>query len=166
MNSIEDRIWDYIDGLCSLEEQETISQLIANNQVYRDKYAELMDLQENLNLIDLEQPSMAFTNKVMGKIVMQTQPLSAKVRIDKRIIYGITAVFGLMLLGSLVILLKNIDWAASINIPKQLEVNFEAIENNFYLSSATKSALMYSLFLFDMIVGLMILDKILRKKLS
>ena len=40
MNLIEEKIWDYVDGLCTLEEQETIKQLIANDPVYRDKYAE------------------------------------------------------------------------------------------------------------------------------
>ena len=166
MSPIEDKIWDYIDGLCSLEEQETISQLIANNQVYSNKYAELIELQKSLNMIDLEEPTMAFTNKVMDKIAIQTQPLSLKVRIDKRIIYGISAIFAFLLLGCLVILLLNIDWSISVNIPINLKVNDAVLENNFYSSSAAKSALMYSFFMFDMIVGLMILDKIIRKKRS
>ena len=99
MNPVEDRIWDYIDGFCSLEEKETIAQLIINDPVYRDKYAELMDLQQSLSLMELNEPAMAFTHKVMDKIAMQNQPLSAKASIDKRIIYGITSLFGLMLLG-------------------------------------------------------------------
>lgn len=166
MNPVEDRIWDYIDGFCSLEEKETIAQLIINDPVYRDKYAELMDLQQSLSLMELDEPAMAFTHKVMDKIAMQNQPLSAKASIDKRIIYGISSLFGLMLLVCLVVIIKEIDWSASVTLPENLKVNYKALESNFHLSVATKTTLMYSFFMFDIIAGLMILDKYLRKRLA
>ncbi|MDA9555756.1 hypothetical protein N9R54_05915 [Pelobium sp.] len=166
MNPIEDRIWDYIDGLCSLEEQEAIAQLIANDPVYRDKYAELMALQESFNLIELDEPSMAFTNKVMDKIALQNKPLSQKALIDKRIIYGISALFGLMLLTCLIILLKEINWSSSIALPQNLRFDYNQISQKTYLSPATKSVLMYSFLMFDVIAGLMILDRYLRKRLA
>ena len=165
MNPIEDKIWDYIDGFCSLEEQQTISQLIATNPVYRDKYEELMALQLNLSQLELDQPSMSFTNKVMDKIALQSQPLTAKSLIDKRIIYGISALFGFMLLACLVVLLKEINWSASIALPEKFNINYNQIESKFMLSSGFKTGLMYSFFMFNIIAGLMILDKYLRKRL-
>jgi hypothetical protein len=165
MNPIEDRIWDYIDGFCSLEEQETISQLIAHDPVYRDKYEELIALQQSLNQLELDEPSMAFTNKVMDKIALQSQPLTAKSLIDKRIIYGISALFGFMLLTCLIVLLKEINWSAAIALPENLTVNYNQIGSKFVLSSGVKTGLMYSFFMFDIVAGLMILDKYLRKRL-
>jgi hypothetical protein len=165
MNPIEDRVWEYIDGFCSLEEQEIISQLIVNDPVYRDKYAELMDLQQNINLLEIDEPPMAFTNKVMDKITLQSKPLSAKATIDKRIIYGISALFGIMLLVCLVVIINNIDWTTSINIPENITDNYKAVESKFSISAANKTALMYSFFMFDIIAGLMLLDKYLRKRL-
>ncbi|MBU2045487.1 MAG: hypothetical protein KJ712_02000, partial [Bacteroidetes bacterium] len=86
MNTVEEGIWDYIDGLSSLEEQEAISQLIANDPVYQDKYQELLAIQKDIQLIELDEPSMSFTNKVMDKVAFQIKPLSAKAMVDKRII--------------------------------------------------------------------------------
>ena len=166
MKSVEDRIWDYIDGLCTLEEQEAISQLIAKDPVYRDLYNELMDLHASLNQLILEEPAMAFTNKVMDKIALQSEPLSAKSRIDTRIIYGISGLFGLMLLGCFVILLKNIDWSVAINPSVDMAVNVKKIESAFLISAATQTIFMYSFLMFDIIAGLFILDKYLRNKLA
>lgn len=166
MNLTEDKIWDYIDGICTLEEQEIISQLIAKDPVYKDQYNRLVDLHKNLNFMILEEPSMAFTNKVMDKIALQSELLSENVSIDKRIIYGISTLFGLMLVGCLVILLKNIDWSVDINTSEQLIANIKEIESAFYISSATQTILKYSFFMFDIVAGLIILDKYLRNKLA
>lgn len=166
MNLTEDKIWDYIDGICTLEEQEIISQLIAKDPVYKYQYNRLVDLHKNLNFMILEEPSMAFTNKVMDKIALQSELLSENVSIDKRIIYGISTLFGLMLVGCLVILLKNIDWSVDINTSEQLIANIKEIESAFYISSATQTILKYSFFMFDIVAGLIILDKYLRNKLA
>jgi hypothetical protein len=71
-----------------------------------------------------------------------------------------------MLLGCLVVIIKEIDWSASVTLPENLKVNYKALESNFHLSVATKTTLMYSFFMFDIIAGLMILDKYLRKRLA
>ena len=98
MKSVEEKLWDYIDGVCSSEEQKEIRQLIADDAVFRSKYNELMQIQNDMEALDLDMPSMSFTNKVMDKITLQSAPLSAKARINKRIIYAIAGIFSLMLL--------------------------------------------------------------------
>jgi hypothetical protein len=44
MNSIEEKLWNYIDGTCSPQEHEHISQLILHDEEYKQQYAELMQL--------------------------------------------------------------------------------------------------------------------------
>lgn len=164
MNTIEERIWDYLDGLCSLEEQEIILKLIANDPVYKDKYQELLAVQKDIQLLDLDEPSMSFTNKVMNKVAFQSKPLSAKARIDKRIIYGISAVFGILLLVCLAIVFKGIDWSLSTTLPVKL--NLDQFTSQIKISSEAKNFILYGFLMFDTIAALMLMDKYLRKRLA
>ena len=166
MNLIEEKIWDYIDGLCTLEEQETIKQLIANDPVYRDKYTELMAMQQNMELLELDEPSMSFTNKVMDKINLQSQPLSAKVMIDKRIIYGIAALLGFMLVASLAVSIYQVKWnTVDFDMQANFTINYADLGNKIQISSNIKTTIMYAFFMFDIVAGLMLLDRYLRKKM-
>ena len=164
MNTIEERIWDYLDGLCSSEEQEIILKLIANDPVYQDKYQELLAVQKDIQLLEWDEPSMSFTNKVMDKVVFQSKPLSAKARIDKRIIYGISAVFGILLLVCLTIVFKGIDWSLSTTLPVKL--NFDQFTSQIKISSEAKNFILYGFLMFDTIAALMLMDKYLRKRLA
>lgn len=167
MNLIEEKIWDYIDGLCTLEEQETIKQLIANDPVYRDKYAELLAVEQNMQHLELDEPSMAFTNKVMDKISLQSKPLSANVAIDKRIIYGISALMGFMLLASLALTVYQVDWSTvSFSMPDSYKINYDDLANKMQISSNVKTTLIYSFLMFDIVAGLMLLDRYFRKKIA
>ncbi|MBD3749602.1 MAG: zf-HC2 domain-containing protein [Sphingobacteriales bacterium] len=166
MNHIEERIWDYIDGLCSEEEQEAISHLIIHDPVYSLKYQELMALQKDFQLLELDEPSMAFTYKVMEKVALQSKPLSAKALIDKRIIYGISAIFVVLLLICLVIAVKDINWAASFNTPAPINFNLRQLGSQVKLSEANKTFILYGFFMFDIIAALMLFDKFLRRKLA
>ena len=166
MNLIEEKIWDYIDGLCTLEEQETIKQLIANDPVYSDKYAELMAMQQNMELLELDEPSMSFTNKVMDKISLQSQPLSAKVMIDKRIIYGIAALLGFMLVASLAVSIYQVEWSKiDFDMQSNFTINYADLGNKIQISSNIKTTIMYAFFMFDVVAGLMLVDRYLRKKM-
>ena len=166
MNHIEERIWDYIDGLCSDEEQQAISHLITHDPVYRSKYQELMMLQKDFELLELDEPSMAFTNKVMEKVTLQSKPLSAKAIIDKRVIYGIAAVFIALLTVCLFIAIKDVNWSASFNMPAQVNFNLAQLSQQLKLSETAKTLILYSFFMFDTIAALMLLDKFLRRKLA
>ncbi len=44
----------------------------------------------------------------MDKITLQSEPLSAKVLKDKRIIYGISALFASMLIACFVVMVKSV----------------------------------------------------------
>ncbi len=164
MNMIEERIWDYLDGLSSLEEQEIITNLIANDPIYKEKYQELLAIQKDIQLLELDEPSMSFTNKVMDKVAFQSKPLSAKAMIDKRIIYGISAVLGVLLLACLAIAFKGIDWSLSATVP--VKFNLDQFTSQFKLSSEARKLFLYGFLMFDTIAALMVMDKYLRKRLA
>nr|MBC7612837.1 hypothetical protein [Pseudopedobacter sp.] len=164
MNTIEERIWDYLDGICSSEEQEIILKLIANDPVYQDKYQELLAVQKDIQLLELDEPSMSFTNKVMDEVAFQSKPLSAKAKIDKKIIYGISTMFGVLLLICLAITFKGIDWSSSAALPVKL--NLDQLSKQIKLSSEAKNLILYGFLMFDTIAALMLMDKYLRKRLA
>src|SRR5690242_16424826 len=65
---MEQRLWDYIDGLCSPEERSSIQALLAENAAWQRKYKELLNVHQLMNDAELEAPSMRFTKNVMEEI--------------------------------------------------------------------------------------------------
>lgn len=165
MKDIELMIWDYIDGLSSGEERETIEQLIRTDLEFKAKYEELFALNQDFGLMELDAPSMVFTNKVMDKINLQTKPLSAEAKTNKKIIYSISSLFGLMMVASIIVVISQIDWAISSSTTQQIIPKMEQISN--WLNNFSKSFLnifFYGFLMFDIIIGLMFLDRIMRRK--
>ena len=68
MNTIEEKLWNYIDGSCTPAEQEAIRLLIEQDEMYRLKYRELLALNSDLPAMEMDEPSMAFTYNVMEGI--------------------------------------------------------------------------------------------------
>jgi hypothetical protein len=166
MNSIEEKLWNYIDGSCTAEEQQAIAVLIAQDEVYMRKYHELLKLNEGFTSIELDEPSMAFTYNVMETIRTEHAQQPLKAAINKRIILGI-AVFFIVTIATLVIFaLSSINWnwnwntggttGTSIKMPVQLNVNHV---NSFLTGPVIKGFLF-----FDLVMGLFLLDTYLRRK--
>lgn len=160
MNIIEQQIWDYLDGTCSMQEGKNIEQLIDSDPAYRSVYLELKALQEDLTKLDLDEPSMGFTRNVMDKVSALPAAGSIKALIDKRIIYGIAAIFLLSLVILLGLSVSQIEWArpvtTSITNYELPKVDYASYFNSTYLQV---------FFFADVILGLYILDSILRKKM-
>ena len=67
--NIEEKLWNYIDGTMDPKEQTIIDQLLQTNQEWKSKYAELMEVHQLMqDNIDLEHPSLRFTQNVMEEI--------------------------------------------------------------------------------------------------
>src|SRR3954463_7810251 len=94
---MESRLWEYIDGLTDPAGRTAIENLIAENQEWKSKYAELLDLHQSINLVDLEHPSMRFTRNVMEEISRLQITPAAKNYINQKIIWGIGWFFILMI---------------------------------------------------------------------
>ncbi len=161
--NIEERLWTFIDGVCEGEEKSAIEQLLQTNQEWQRKYRDLLDINELLHSSELEEPSMRFTRNVMEEIAKYKIAPATKTYINKRIIYGIGAFFGIMILGFLIYGFGQIDWSASgdTNIPMNFgkvdfnKVDFSVVFNNTYVNI---------FMMINVVLGLMLLDRYLAKK--
>ncbi|HWZ03615.1 MAG TPA: hypothetical protein VNX40_08360 [Mucilaginibacter sp.] len=161
MNSIEEILWNYIDGNCTPEEQGRIKSLIAEDEAYRLKYQELLNLDKEFSAIELDEPSMAFTYNVMETIRKENAMVPLKARINKKIILGIAIFFVITLAAMLVMVFASVNWSAA-SAPVNLTYNFKmpAID-----PGKTKIAVDGFVF-FDVILALYLFDGYLRKRTS
>ncbi|WP_295673582.1 hypothetical protein [uncultured Mucilaginibacter sp.] len=161
MNNIEEILWNYIDGSCTPEEQNIIKTLIAEDEAYRLKYQELLILNKEFMAIELEEPSMAFTYKVMEGIRAENALVPLKARINKKIIIGIALFFVVTLVAMLGMVFASVNWSA-VSAPVNLtySVKMPSID-----AGKTKIAVDGFVF-FDVILALYLLDGYLRKKAS
>jgi len=157
---IEQRIWDYLDETCNEQERKRIEYLVATDSEYRAAYLELEHLHQDLSKIDLDEPSMSFTRNVMGQIESMPVPGSVKSLVDKRIIFGIAAFFLVSIVALLAMVFKQIDWVQPVTdvLP---QYKLPDVDYSFYINS-----IYLRLFFFaDIILGLYLLDGLLRKKM-
>ena len=160
MNIIEQRIWDYLDGTCDEQESKEVARLVETDPIYRDMYAALKNLNQDLVKNDLDQPSMSFGRNVMDQISLLPAPGSIRSMVDKRIIYSIASFFIISILALLTLVFFQVNWAKPVadTLPdlQILTLNYSSYFKSTYLR----------IFLFvDLILGLYILDSLMRKKL-
>jgi hypothetical protein len=159
MNSIEEILWRYIDGICTPEEQQVIQALIAEDESYRLKYQELTALNAGLAEMELDEPPMAFTYNVMENIRAEHALVPLKAAINQKIIRGIAIFFSVTLLAILAFVVFGIKWntgEAPVNL--SLHIKMPQID----LSKA-KWAVQVFVF-FDVVLGLYLFDAFLRKR--
>jgi hypothetical protein len=158
MNSIEEKLWNYIDGNSSPEEQQAINLLIEQDEVYRKKYHELLVLNAEFAAIELDEPPMAFTYNVMETIRNEYAQAPLKARANQNIIKGIGLFFVLMISALLIFALVNINWSAGASTAAPVKFNMPNFSH--YLTSP----LMQGFWFFDVVLALYIFDTYLRKK--
>lgn len=162
-HSMEERLWEYIDGQGNAEERTVIEQLIAADAAWRAKYGELLEVHQLINSTELEEPSMRFTRNVMDEIArMQIAPATQSY-INKNIIRGLTIFFVTMIIGFLIYGFGQIDWTAK-NDPK-MNIDLSAIDYSKIFNNNLVNAFM----MLNVILGLFLLDRYLankRKKFS
>ena len=154
MNTIEEQLWDYIDGNCSIEERLEIEEKIKVNLQYLRTYEELLAVHQELNKLDLEEPSMSFTRNVMEQVAVEIKPVSLKTKVDQRIIYGIAAFFIFSLLCIFGYALATSK--ATFSLPK--------VVLNFDPASLFNPIFLKVFLIVDLVLGLLYLDSFLRKR--
>jgi hypothetical protein len=159
---MEERLWEYIDGICNAEDRLFIDELIATNQEWRTKYHELLQLQDLLSHnLELEEPSMRFTQNIMEAISKQHIAPAAKTYINKRIVWGIAGFFICSIIGLLVAGLAQMEWPAAgpntplLDLSKLNKVNWSSFFNNTYTTV---------FMMINVVLGLMLLDMYLNGK--
>ncbi|WP_316786031.1 hypothetical protein [Pedobacter frigiditerrae] len=154
MNTIEEQLWNYIDGICTAEEKIDIEHKIAVNIQYHTTYQELLAVHNELNKIDFEEPSMSFTRNVMEKVNLELKPVALKTKIDNRIIYSIGAFFALSIIGIFIYAIAKSNATFDFKMPT---INFDAGK---YVNATTIQVFV----LVDVALGLLYLDSFLRKR--
>jgi len=163
MNGIEEKIWNYIDGNCSAEEQQAMDILIATDEVYKRKYHELSKLNVEFSCMELDEPSMGFSYKVMETIRTENAMKPLKAAIDKRIIKGIAAFFVVSIAALLIFALANVSWTN----PNSTSSMFSGIDIKMpQLGNYLNSNVLKVFILFDIVLALFLADGYLRKKLN
>jgi hypothetical protein len=161
--NMEDRLWNYIDGSGNAEEKNFIEQLIATQEAWRIKYHELLDVHQLMNTsLELDEPSMRFSQNVMEEITKYQIAPAAKTYINKKIIYGIGIFFIVMIVGMLAFGLGQINWSAAATAGSQgnLTSNITKIDYSKFFNNTYTSIFM----VVNVVIGLMLLDIYLGKK--
>lgn len=157
--TIEERLWDYIDGTCNAEEKTFIGQLIATNAEWKAKYKELLEVNQLMGNIDLEEPSMRFTQNVMEEIGKFQIAPAAQSYINKRVIWGIGTFFLLSILGFLIYGFGQIDWSSTSGNSK-MSIDFNKIDFSVFFNNTYTNVFL----MLNVVLGLVMLDMYLGKK--
>ena len=160
--NIEDRIWDYIDGISSAEEKSAIEKMISTNAEWQRTYHELLEAHHILSNIALEEPSLRFSKNVMEEIAKYQVAPATRNYINKKIIWGIGGFFVAMIAGLLVYCLAQLSWTSSGGSSSGLlseynadKLNWGKLFNNTYVNIFV---------MINVVLGLMLLDMYLRRK--
>jgi hypothetical protein len=161
--NIDERLWEYIDGTCSHDERLFIDELIATNQEWKTKYQELLELQNLLShQLELDEPSMRFTQNIMEAISKHYIAPAAKSYINKRVIWGIAGFFICSIIGLLIAGIAQIEWPAPtgtdtpwFDFSKFNKVNFSGFFNNTYTTI---------FMMINVVLGLVLLDMYLNRR--
>lgn len=157
MNSLTEKIWDYIDGNCSAEERRRIDHLIQHDEEYKRTYNELMQLHNEFGAIELDEPPMAFTNKVMEQIRAQQASVPLKTGVNKYIIWGVASLFIGTILVLLLVVCSHIG-QSTIHPSSQIS-RFSLGHPEKYFTGAWLNGFL----LFDVVLGMFLFDAYLRR---
>lgn len=159
MKTIEEEIWEYIDGEGDPEQRQIVEAKLAIDPVYQKTHSEMMQIQQLILAQDLEEPSMSFTRNVMDAVDLEIAPVSLKTKVDNRIIYSIAAFFVLSIVGIFIFAVSN----SNLSLP---EVKLPQLNFNIALSPEKTGLLIKSFLFVDLILGLIYLDRFLRRKME
>lgn len=155
---LEERLWDYIDGISPAEERSVIEQLLQNDIVWKSKYRELLETHQLLQSSELEAPSLRFTKNVMEEIAKYHIAPATKTYINKRIIWGIGFFFIAIIIGFLVYGFGQMDWNAKGT--NNFSIDFSKIDISRFFSNTYVNIFM----MINVVLGLFLLDNYFSNK--
>jgi hypothetical protein len=163
VGGIEERLWNYIDGSAAADEKTMIEKLLESNAEWKEKYSELLEVNQLLQASELEAPSMRFSKNVMEEISKLHIAPATKSYINKKIIWGLGFFFITLIIGFLIYGFGQTDWSAgeqttlSKNINK---VDFSKIDFSKFFSNTWVNVFM----MINVVLGLVLLDNYLSNK--
>ena len=156
--TIEDRLWDFIDGASTVDEKSNIERLLESNFEWKAKYHELLEVHQLIQSSELEEPSMRFSKNVMDQIAKLHIAPATKTYINKKIIRGIGIFFILLVAGFLVYGFGQVNWSTKGD-DSFLE-NINKVNFNKFFSNTWVNAFM----IINVVLGLFLLDNYLSNK--
>ncbi len=157
----EERLWNFIDGTIDASEKSAIEQLIATNLEWKNKYHELLEVNQLMSSSELESPSMRFTKNVMEDIAKYHVAPATRSYINKNIVGGIGGFFIVMILGFLIYGFSQITWT---NISSESILPALNISKKFDFSKFYNPTYVSIFIMINVVLGLMLLDMVLEKK--
>ena len=166
---MEDQLWDYIDGLSNPAERSIIDELLATNQVWREKYRELLSVHQLLDASELDAPSMRFTRNVMEEIARHHVAPATRSYINKNVIRGIGAFFLTLILGFTAYILAQFKWIGHQGSPSHsILTNNPSLGldklNSVDVSKAFNGTYISLFMLISVIMGFILLDMYLQRR--
>lgn len=165
---MDNRLWEYIDGDCTAAEKLFIEQQIATDPVWKEKYGELLEVHALMQgHLELDEPSMRFTQNVMDEIAKYHITPAASTYINKNIIRGIGAFFLCTILGFLVYVLAQFNWSAigHAGTGGNLPIDVSKVDlSRFDLSKIYNSPYASVFMMVNVVLGLVLLDMYLGRK--
>ena len=158
-NLMEQQLWDYIDGRASAEERSAVEKHLAENKAWREKYQELLEVNELMKSVELEQPSLRFTRNVMEQIAKQHIAPATRNYINNRIIFSIAAFFITSIIGFVIYGIGQIDWSAG---QSDLVKGIDFTQLDY--GKVFNIVLMNIFMMLNAVLGLMFLDRYLNNK--
>jgi len=162
--NIEERLWDYIDGLSGANEKSVIEKLIESNLEWKHKYHELLEAHQLMQSTELDEPSMRFTKNVMEEIAKYQVAPATRSYINKKIIWGIGGFFIIMIVGFLIYTFSQISLAGSSSTTPKLLTEYNNTVNKIDWSKIFNNTYTNIFMMVNVVLGLMILDIYLTRK--
>jgi len=157
--NMEERLWEYIDGLSSHQEKSSVEKLVDTNQHWKEKYQELLELHRLVQTSALEEPSLRFTKNVMEEIAKYQIAPATKTYINNRVIWGIGTFLVVMVIGFLIYGFGQMDLTASsgsnLNVVDFSKIDYSKFFNNTYVNI---------FMMINVVLGLVLLDRYLDSK--
>jgi len=160
---IEQHIWDYIDGLCTPEEKLMVEKLLQTDPEWKKTYLELRDFNTLVASTDfIDAPSMRFNRNVMEEVAKYKVAPPTSSYINKKIIYGVAGFMVFSIIAAVIYGISLLDFSQPASTTIVPEVNLEQYQFNW--SQYLNSPIMYVFLFMDVIAGLLLLDRYLRRK--
>lgn len=162
---MEARLWAYIDGLAEENERTLIGRLIAEQAEWKAKYEELFSLNQSLQSMELDEPSMRFTKDVMEGIARTQIVPAARNYINSRVIWGIALFFISSCVGFLVYGLSQVSWTSAPGSKSSIENGLDKMDFSKVFGSSSMNILM----MVNVVLALFLVDRYLsgkKKKLA
>lgn len=153
MKPIEEQLWKFIDGTCSAGEKIAIEKLLQSDPAVRALHQEFLSISKSLKSMELDEPSLRFTQNVMDRIALEPAPKALKTKVDKRIINGIGGFFIITLISLIAIMFSQL----SRNSVSEFSFKIPSIDLSGYFGSAFVQGVMIAV----VILALATFDRLL-----